>query len=354
MLRAIQLADLANGLTSPNPLVGAIVLDKNGVLVGEGFHARAGLPHAEVQALAQAGKAADQGTLVVTLEPCCHFGKTPPCTELILQSGLSQVVIGLQDPDPRVAGRGISLLKESGIKVLTGILADEIAFQNRAFLFRLRTGRPWGILKWAMSFDGRIGLTNGKSKWISCESSRLKVHSLRAKCDAVIVGGGTVRADDPLLTTRGLRNPEPKRIIFSSSLKLPKNSKIFSTELAETMIAFDAKSDQSLLKELPPGPEQLPLSPANPTELLKSLALKGCNRVLWECGPLLATSAIKHDCVQEIVCFIAPKLLGGEASMNPLAELGFDSMDKVLGLNNVSLGKVGKDFVLNVHLKESK
>ena len=252
MHRALQLAALAEGDTSPNPMVGALVLDKNEQLVGEGFHARAGLPHAEVQALAQAGKAADQGTLVVTLEPCCHFGKTPPCTELILQSGLSQVVIGLQDPDPRVAGRGISLLKESGINVLTGILADEIAFQNRAFLFRLRTGRPWGILKWAMSFDGRIGLTNGKSKWITGPNTRRLMHLYRLRNDAILTGVNTVNEDNPQLNCRlpGLKKYSPNIFILDTKLKIKLDSKILKNENITIITSKNSSKDNiKLLKE---------------------------------------------------------------------------------------------------------
>ena len=157
MRRALQLASLAEGRTSPNPLVGSVLLDKDGRLVGEGFHSGAGSPHAEVEAISQAGFRSVDGTIVVTLEPCCHQGLTPPCTEAILKAGLKRVVVGMQDPDPRVSGKGISRLKDSGIEVITGVLKDECEFINREFSFRIRTGRPWGILKWAMSLDGRIG-----------------------------------------------------------------------------------------------------------------------------------------------------------------------------------------------------
>ena len=218
MRRALQLASLAEGRTSPNPLVGAVVLDADGRLVGEGFHARAGEPHAEPVALAQAGDAARGGTIIVTLEPCCHHGRTPPCTEAILAAGVRRVVVALTDPDPRVAGGGLQRLRDAGLEVISGVLAADAAHQNRAFIHRVQTGRPWGVLKWAMSLDGRTALPNGASQWISGPPARAWVHGLRAQCDAVIVGGGTVRADDPLLTSRG--GDPPNRCAWCSAAAL--------------------------------------------------------------------------------------------------------------------------------------
>ena len=222
MARALALAALADGRTSPNPLVGCVVLDANGELVGEGYHRQAGEPHAEVMALRRAGDRAKGGTLYVTLEPCCHHGRTPPCSEAVIAAGLRRVVIALDDPDPRVAGGGIAQLKAAGIEVISGVRQAEAAQQNRAFLHRLRTGRPWGLLKWAMSLDGRTALSNGASQWISSPPARSWVHQLRAGVDAVIVGGGTVRADNPLLTSRGQRNPEPLRVVLSRTLSCPR------------------------------------------------------------------------------------------------------------------------------------
>ena len=188
MRRALALAALAEGHTSPNPLVGAVVLDREGRLVGEGFHARAGDAHAEVGALRQAGDAARGGTLVVTLEPCCHHGRTPPCSEAVLRAGIGRVVIALEDPDPRVDGGGIRQLRQAGLEVISGVLREEARQQNRAFLHRVRTGRPFGILKWAMSLDGRTALPNGASQWISGPPARDWVHQLRSGMDAVVVG----------------------------------------------------------------------------------------------------------------------------------------------------------------------
>ena len=344
MRRAIQLALLAEGRTSPNPLVGAIVLDSTGRLVGEGFHTGAGSPHAEIEALSQAGKKSVDGTIVVTLEPCCHHGLTPPCTEALIKAGLKRVVIGMVDPDPRVSGNGIQRLKDSGLEVIEGVLDQECEMINREFCFRVRNGRPWGILKWAMSLDGRIGLPNGCSKWITNFPARDMVHQIRSKCDAVIVGGGTVRADDPLLTSRGKSNFEPLRVVFSRSLDLPQSAKLWDTKIAKTIIAYGPQGVEAFFSNLPDGPEKLPLKTNDPSELLTLLAKKGCNKILWECGPLLATSAIEANCVQELVVFVAPKLLGGKSAMSPLNSFGFESINSTYKLQHSLLEQKGEDL----------
>ena len=344
MRRAIQLALLAEGRTSPNPLVGAIVLDSSGKLVGEGFHSGAGNPHAEIEALAQAGEKSVDGTIVVTLEPCCHQGLTPPCTEALIKAGLKKVVIGMVDPDPRVSGNGISRLKDCGLEVIHGILQEECESMNREFSFRVRNGRPWGILKWAMSLDGRVGLPNGCSKWITNVHARDSVHQIRAKCDAVIVGGGTVRVDDPLLTSRGKSNVEPLRVVFSTSLRLPQTAKLWDTKLAKTIIAYGPAGVEDFFSNLQDGPEKLPLKSNDPSELLVELGKKGCNKVLWECGPLLATSAIEANCVQEVVVFVAPKLFGGKSAMSPLNSFGFESIDSTYKLQHSLLLRKGDDL----------
>tara|TARA_Y100001968_G_scaffold314548_1_gene340068 strand:+ start:2751 stop:3848 length:1098 start_codon:yes stop_codon:yes gene_type:complete len=346
MRRALQLASLGEGSTSPNPMVGAVVLDKTGHLIGEGFHAKAGGAHAEIVALSQAKEKAKGGILIVTLEPCCHYGRTPPCTEAILNAGIQKVVIGLKDPDPRVSGNGILFLEKAGIEVISGVLESEAANQNKEFLFRIQTGRPWSILKCALSLDGRIGLQNGESKWISCPESRKSVHLLRAKCDAVIVGGGTIRKDNPLLTSRGISNPEPLRVVLTNSLNIPFESQIFDISVAKTLIVCGPKVPAKLLKTIPSGPEVVQLQSSEPIELLKVLGEKGCNKILWECGSTLATSAIKGNCVQEFKFVLAPKILGGVSAMTPFEDLGFTSMNEVLTLPNFSLEKLGNDLHL--------
>ena len=343
MRRALQLAALAEGQTNPNPLVGAVVLDAQGALAGEGFHAKAGQAHAEVGALAQAGGRAKGGTIIVTLEPCCHQGRTPPCCEAVIQAGIQRVVVALKDPDPRVAGGGIQRLRDAGLEVITGVLEAEAAHQNRAFVHRVQTGRPWGLLKWAMSLDGRTALTNCESQWISAPPARSWVHQLRAGCDAVIVGGGTVRADNPLLTSRGARSPEPLRVVLSRSLDLPPQAQLWDTSLASTLLAYGPDCADC---PLPEGPEHLELLASEPLDLLHALAARGCNRVLWECGPALAAAAVQQDCVQELAVVMAPKLLGGTSARTPLGDLGFSAMDQVIPLSALTTEWLGGDLLL--------
>ena len=347
MRRALQLAALAEGQTSPNPLVGAVVLDAQGALVGEGFHAKAGQAHAEVGALAQAGARAKGGTIVVTLEPCCHQGRTPPCSEAVIQAGIQRVVVALTDPDPRVAGGGIQRLRDAGLEVITGVLEAEAAEQNRAFVHRVQTGRPWGLLKWAMSLDGRTALPNGASQWISSPPARGWVHQLRAGCDAVIVGGGTVRADNPLLTSRGRRSPEPLRVVLSRSLDLPAQAQLWDTSLVPTLLAHGPGCAD---RRMPEGPEHLELLASEPLDLLHALAARGCNRVLWECGPALAAAALHQDCVQELAVVIAPKLLGGTLAQTPLGDFGFTQMDQVMALSDLNAQRLGRDLLLQQRL----
>jgi diaminohydroxyphosphoribosylaminopyrimidine deaminase/5-amino-6-(5-phosphoribosylamino)uracil reductase len=356
MRRALQLAALGEGRTSPNPLVGSLVLDSAGQLVGEGFHARAGEAHAEVGALAQAGERARGGTLIVSLEPCCHHGRTPPCTEAVINAGISRVVVAMADPDPRVAGGGIARLRAAGLEVIEAVAEAEALRLNRAFVHRVRTGRPLGILKWAMSLDGRTALPNGQSQWISGPKARDWVHRLRAGCDAVIVGGGTVRADDPLLTSRGRRHPEPLRVVLSRSLDLPEAARLWDTTAAPTLVAQGPRgaTDQrdgvvravataALLDRL--GVERLVLPACEPAALLEALAARGCNRVLWECGPELAASALRQGCVQELAVVIAPKLLGGQAARTPLGDLRIEALNQAPAYQPLGVESLGRDWL---------
>ena len=347
MHRALALAGLADGHTSPNPVVGCVVLDAAGQLVGEGFHRRAGDPHAEVMALRRAGERARGGSLYVTLEPCCHHGRTPPCSEAVIAAGLKRVVVALPDPDPRVAGGGIRQLQQAGIEVVSGVCQAEAANQNKAFCHRVRSGQPWGILKWAMSLDGRTALPNGASQWISGPSARAWVHRLRASVDAVIVGGGTVRSDDPLLTSRGRRDPEPLRVVLSRGLDLPAEAQLWDTASAATLVAH---GPEAAGQQAPNGPERLELDQCEPLPLMQHLAARGCNQVLWECGPELAAAAIRQGCVQEVAAVLAPKLMGGTAARTPLGELGFTAMDQVLSGEWQPPRPIGDDWLLSLRL----
>lgn len=346
MRRALQLAALASGRTSPNPLVGAVLLDRQDVLVGEGFHARAGEPHAEVMALAQAGERARGGTLVVTLEPCCHHGRTPPCSAAVIAAGIRRVVIAMGDPNPRVNGGGIAALRAAGVEVISGVCSAEAHELNAAFLHRLTTGRPLGILKWAMGVDGRIALGNGASQWISGPAARQWVHGLRSRCDAVIVGGGTLRADDPLLTSRGRRRPEPLRVVLSRSLDLPSAARLWDQSEATTLVAHGVEAAPRARFQLDEqGVERLLLPSCTPAALLQALAQRGCNQVLWECGPALAAAALGDGCVQRIAAVIAPRVLGGTPAGTPVGDLGFTAMDQVPSWRSRDAQRLGSDLL---------
>ena len=349
MQRALQLAALGAGRTSPNPLVGCVLLDRQGALVGEGFHRQAGTPHAEVHALRQAGERAQGGTAIVSLEPCCHHGRTPPCSEALIAAGVSRVIVAMRDPDPRVAGGGIAQLQAAGIEVISGVCESEAQALNRSFIQRVQTGRPWGILKWAMSLDGRTALPNGASQWISGPPARAWVHQLRAQCDAVLIGGGTVRADNPLLTSRGQRSPEPLRVVLSRSLELPQDAQLWDQSLAQTLVLHGSEApaeQQQHLDRL--GVDHLALPECQPRAALELLAQRGCNQVLWECGAELAAAALREGCVQQLAGVIAPKLLGGLAARTPLGELGLVDVNQAEPWPAQRLRRLGNDWLLEL------
>ena len=351
MKRAIFLASLGRNTTSPNPSVGAVILDKNGNLISEGFHYKAGMPHAEAMAFSNLKKDAKGGSMYVNLEPCCHQGKTPPCVDKIISSGIRKVYISIQDPDERVSGKGIKLLKEAGIQVHLGLCKKESLDLNKAFIHRNITKKAFGVFKWAMSIDGRIALKNGKSKWITNKESRLLVHSYRSEFDAIIIGGNTLRNDDPFLTTRGKKTPEPLRVVFTKSLDLPEKSNLWNCNIAKTLVVYDSSSaNEKFLDRIPKCVEVVKLSSDNPELLSKLLAKRGFNKVLWECGPKLAPEAIKAGCIQEIKVFIAPKILGGVINMNPIGDLKFLEMDEVINLSDSQIRLIGNNICLKSSL----
>tara|TARA_Y100000589_G_scaffold292816_1_gene297221 strand:- start:1627 stop:2736 length:1110 start_codon:yes stop_codon:yes gene_type:complete len=348
MKRAIKLASLGEGSTSPNPLVGAVIINKHGQLISEGFHSKAGMPHAEAMAFENLNNDAKGGSLYVNLEPCCHKGKTPPCVDKIISYGIKKVFIGIEDPDKRVSGKGIQTLKDAGIDVILGICKSEALDINKAFIHKNLTGKSYGVLKWAMSIDGRVGLKNGHSKWISNENSRKYVHKMRAGFDAIIIGGNTLRKDNPLLTTRGLRKDEPLRVIFSKYLELPIKSNLWNCEKAKTLLVYDSSSaNENNLKNIPSDVDIEKLPNDNPNLLSNLLAKKGFNKVLWECGPKLATAAMKNGCIQEVATFVAPKILGGLDSMNPFSDFNFENMSQTIKLKKTKFHFFEDDIYLN-------
>ncbi len=352
MRRAIFLASLGKNTTSPNPKVGAVILDKNGKLISEGFHYKAGMPHAEAMAFSNLKKDAKGGSMYVNLEPCCHQGKTPPCVDKVISSGIKKVYISIKDPDKRVSGKGIKLLKEAGIQVHVGLCRKESFNLNKDFIYRNISKKAFGVLKWAMSIDGRIGLKNGKSKWITNEESRSLVHSFRAEFDAIIIGGNTLRQDNPLLTTRGKKKPEPLRVVFTKSLDLPSKCNLWDCSKGKTLVIYDSSTaNEKFLTNIPQCVEVEKVSSDNPELISKILAKRGCNKVLWECGPRLATAAIRANCIQEIITFIAPKILGGENNMNPFGDFEFKEMNEIIELSDSQVSLIGNDICVKSALK---
>jgi diaminohydroxyphosphoribosylaminopyrimidine deaminase/5-amino-6-(5-phosphoribosylamino)uracil reductase len=328
MARALQLAALGQYSTSPNPAVGCVLLDARGTVIGEGWHRRAGEPHAEVQALQMAAVRARGGTAYVTLEPCAHHGRTPPCADALVAAGVRRVVAAMRDPNPRVAGRGLHKLHQAGITTATGPLAREAAELNRGFVSRMTRGRPWVTLKLGMSADGRTALADGSSQWITSEAARADVQRLRARACAVLTGIGTVLKDDPALTVRdaslALHGREPLRVVFDAKGRLPPQSK-FASDGKATLVftAHDvARPDAAGLRggagtagdAIPPlRVETLATDAAGRIDIraaLQRLAALECNEVLVEAGPTLAGSFVASGLVDEIVLYVAPTLLG--------------------------------------------
>jgi diaminohydroxyphosphoribosylaminopyrimidine deaminase / 5-amino-6-(5-phosphoribosylamino)uracil reductase len=340
MTRAAELAALGLGRTAPNPPVGAVVV-KDGVVVGEGYHAVVGGPHAEVVALRSAGVAAEGSTLFVTLEPCCHHGRTPPCTDAILAAGVADVRYAISDPDPRVYGGGHRLLEAAGVRV--SHVADEEASEvARGYLSRLHTGRPWVTVKVAMSLDGKIATRSGESRWISSPPSRERVHALRDRADAVLVGIGTVIADNPLLTVRPspADGRQPLRVVLDSELRLPLDSALAAPAgAAPTLVAYSADRvaahpqggvRRTMLEERGVDLLALPEDDAGRVdlgELMRSLGQRGLNEVLVEGGGELIAGFVSAGLVDELLACIAPVLIGGQAAPGPIGGRGVDRLE---------------------------
>lgn len=350
MERCIELAKKALGKTSPNPLVGAVVV-QNGEIVGEGYHPQAGLPHAEVYALKEAGERAKNATVYVNLEPCNHYGRTPPCTEALIKAGVNKVVIGAIDSDERVAGKGVKRLEEAGIEVKVGVAEEACLRLNEAFFHRVKTGLPFGIFKYAMTLDGKIATDKGHSQWITGKTARHFVYQLRGMCDAVIVGGNTVRKDNPLLTTHGITSHNPLRVVMTTSFDLPMSARLWQQETAKTII-FTNPQPNSPLKDnlLSQGVEIVEIESISPTLVMKNLAQRGCNSVLWECGGNLAKDAIASGNIQKIYCFIAPKIVGGEGIFSPIGNLKIEKMNDALSLKNTSIRQIAQDYLIEGYL----
>ncbi len=317
MHRAITLARKGMGKTAPNPAVGCVVV-RDGAIVGEGWHRKAGTPHAEVHALRQAGGAARGADVYVTLEPCSHYGKTPPCAEALIAAGVQRVFAAMVDPNPKVSGRGVEMLRSAGIEVTIGILERESRLLNEPFIKHVTTGLPFVILKSAMTLDGKTATESGDSKWITNEKSRRYVHKLRALLDAVMVGVGTVTADDPQLTSRIAGGRDPLRIIVDSALTIPIHSRVLHlSSPARTVIATLAGSGPKAEQLRDCGVEILQCQEREGRvdlhDLLARLGSMGVQSVLLEGGSRLAGEALRLGLIDKFLLFYAPKIVGGEA-----------------------------------------
>ena len=315
MRLALRLARRGVGRTHPNPPVGAVVV-KQGAIVGKGFHRRAGLPHAEVEALKAAGRRAQGGTLYVTLEPCAHQGRTPPCTEAILAAGIRRVVIGVRDPNPHVRGGGVEVLRSAGVVVDEGVEAPRCGELLAPFRKFVLSGLPWVTLKLAASLDGRIATSTGESRWITGEQSSAYVHRLRDEHDAVLVGAGTVRADDPELTCRRRRGRNPLRVVLDGRLRSPLGARVFRTEVAPTLVFTSARAPQRKVAQLRArGVEVMILGESAHLawpEVLRELGRRGLLSVLVEGGADVAAQALASRSVDRLLLFLAPVLIGAD------------------------------------------
>lgn len=349
MKRALTLARKGIGRTSPNPAVGCVIV-KNGIIIGEGWHRKAGTPHAEIHALDMAGDAARGADVYVTLEPCCHSGKTPPCSEALIRAGVRRVVAGMRDPNPLVSGGGLAALKQAGIKTVCGVLENDCRAINLPFIKHATTGLPYVTYKCAMTLDGKIASITGESRWISCEESRKYVHRMRAHNDAVMVGVDTILADNPQLTVRHVKGRNPVRVIVDSSLRTPTTVDILSGGLAgETIVACTEVDVDVHRRYLLTGVSVLVCKAHNGRvdlqDLLERLGGLGIQSILLEGGSRLAGDALTKGLIDECVFFYAPKVIGSDG-FSPFAITGITDMSRSLAFTDLSVRRIGTDIVV--------
>ncbi|TYA13257.1 bifunctional diaminohydroxyphosphoribosylaminopyrimidine deaminase/5-amino-6-(5-phosphoribosylamino)uracil reductase RibD [Paenibacillus faecis] len=347
---ALQMAERAQGQTGINPVVGAVVV-KDGAVVGLGAHLKRGTPHAEVHALRMAGPLAEGSTVYVTLEPCSHYGMTPPCAERLIEDKVARVVVATEDPNPQVAGRGIGLLRQNGIEVTTGVLRDRAVALNRKFIKYITTGLPYVTIKTASTLDGKIATKTGDSKWISNEASREIVHTMRHRHQGIMVGSGTVLADDPQLTTRlAVPGLDPVRIIVDSTLRVPVASRVLSDGAAPTLVLTTEMADRAKMAVLAErGIEVIPCGAGPHVDLqlaLQRLGEREISSVLVEGGGRLNGSLLEKRLVDEIVLFFAPKLIGGGEAPGSFIFSGYEKMSEAVTLTSVEVETIGDNVCI--------
>lgn len=350
MQRAIDLALQGLGRTSPNPMVGAVVV-KNNKIVGEGYHRRAGTPHAEVHALRVAGKRAFGATLYVTLEPCPHYGRTPPCVDAILDAGIKHVCIGTSDPNPDVNGMGIKMLKKYGIKVEEGILGKECKSINEVYNKYIVSGIPHVIVKAALSLDGKIATSKGESKWITNDACRQYVHELRSRVDAVTVGSGTVRTDNPRLDVRGVHGKNPYAVIVDEKLSLSKSANVFKRKKGETIVLTTVAASKEMLRFIENKGHKVIVCRADSKGLvflphaLDKLGKLGITSILVEGGGKLFADFFRRNLIDKFVMCLAPKIIGG-CGMDFLPKINIPRMKNVKSFSDVSIKIFGDNVVV--------
>lgn len=347
---ALQLAERGRGWVSPNPMVGAVIV-KEGRIIGKGFHERYGQPHAERNALSACTEPPNGADMYVTLEPCCHHGKQPPCVDAIIEAGIRRVIVGSGDPNPLVAGKGIRILKEHGIQVAENVLKKECGQLNEVFFHFIKTGNPFVAMKYAMTMDGKIAAHTGESKWVTGEAAREHVQQLRHRYTAIMAGVGTVLADDPLLTCRMEGGKNPIRIICDSRLRTPltanvvKTAKEVPTLIASCCIQEDKYSpyEEAGCRILTVGEKD---GHVDLKELMKKLGEEKIDSILLEGGGTLNWSALEAGIVQKSWTYIAPKLFGGQDAKTPVEGTGFPSPSSCAMLKNSEITRIGEDFLI--------
>ena len=363
LARSIELAEFGLGRVHPNPMVGALIVRDEKVL-GEGWHGQCGGPHAEVNAIADAQAAGADvagATLYVSMEPCCHHGKTPPCTDAVIAAGIARVVVASDDPSAKASGRGLGILRDEGIDVdvADGDLAERARLINQAFRKHARTGRPWILFKSAMTLDGKVATRTGDSQWISDESSRARAHRWRASVDAVVVGIGTALADDPQLTARveGVHH-QPHRVVFDATARLPLDSKLVSATPGSALtVVVSRAARRSAVEALEMAGAEVVVAtgenePARVRSALDLLGARGITSVLLEGGPHLAGAFLDAGEIDEVRLFLAPLLLGGRAARDPLEGEGVERISEALRALTLDCERVADDLLISARLRE--
>ncbi len=356
MRMAIELAKKGEGFVNPNPMVGAVII-KDGRIIGSGYHKKYGDLHAERNAILNCREDLTGAVMYVTLEPCCHYGKTPPCTEAIIESGIQRVVVGLADPNPKVAGKGVKILKNAGIEVETFVLEEECKKLNEVFLHYITNKMPYVVMKYAMTMDGKIAAYTGKSKWITGETARKRSWEDRHRYMAIMVGSHTVILDDPMLNCRIPNSRQPIRIVCDTHLKTPLTSNLIKTAREIPVWLATACKDKERIApyldagchivqvDIKEGVLDLPM-------LLMELGREKIDSILVEGGSMLHWSFLKERLIQKVQAYIAPKLLGGEGAKSPIGGLGFAAPDDAVYLENITITSLGADFLIEGEVKE--